>query len=43
MQFNKSQIKIAKLLEKVSLIYQNYYLRNDILREQFEDGYKSLV
>ncbi len=43
MHFNESQINIAKLLEKVSPIYQNYYLRNDILREQFEDGYKALV
>lgn len=44
MQFDKSQINIAKLLKKVSPIYQNCYLHNDMkLREQFDGGYKALV
>jgi len=43
MYFNESQINNAKLLEKVSPIYQNYFLSREIFREQFENGYKALV
>ena len=43
MRFKKSQIKAAKLFEKVSFIYKNYFLRDTIFRDQFKDDYKALV
>ena len=41
--FDESQINIAKLLEKISPIYQKYYLKREIFRDQFDDGYKALI
>jgi len=43
MRFNESQIRAAKLLEKVSFIYHNYYLDDEVYKEQFKDSYKALI
>jgi len=43
MRFKKSQIKAAKLFEKVSFIYKNYFLHDAMFKNQFKDGYTALV
>ncbi|HEC93021.1 MAG TPA: hypothetical protein ENI51_08545 [Candidatus Atribacteria bacterium] len=43
MNFNDQQINIAKLLNRISSIYQNYFLYEEIFKEQFENGYQALV
>jgi len=43
MSFSKSQINTAKFLKEVSPIYQNYFLRRKIFREQFKNGHEALV
>ncbi len=43
MSFTESQKNIARLLQKVSPVYQNYFLCRKIFREQFENGYEALI
>lgn len=43
MNFSESQVGIARFLNRVSPIFQNYFLRKKIFRDQFKNGYKALV
>jgi len=43
MNFSEKQKNVAKLLTKISTVYQNYFLSDNIFRTQFENGYKALI
>jgi hypothetical protein len=43
MQFTTDQIRIAKRLTLGASVYQNYYLRDNMFKDQFKDNYKALV
>ena len=43
MDFTQSQKDSAKFLAKIAPIYQKHFLRDEIYKEQFGDGYKALV
>lgn len=43
MHFKFEQIEIAKRLALGATVYQNYFLRDTIFKDQFKDNYKALV
>lgn len=43
MHFRPEQIEIAKRLTLGATVYQGYFLRDALFRDQFKDNYKSLV
>ena len=43
MEFTTDQIRIAKRLTLGAVVYQNYYLRDSMFKDQFKDNYKALL